>query len=62
MFINNKKHNFITMVFFAKNKKSALKRLKILQNEDRYYNRYKTVKLAKHQIKHINKWKTWIFK
>jgi len=49
------------MVFFSKNKETALKRLKRLQKEDKFYNRYKTVKLAKKQIPHIDKYKTWKF-
>lgn len=50
------------MVFFAKNRKKALERLKRLQKEDNFYNRFKTVRLARRQIPHIDNFKTWMFK
>jgi len=46
------------MVFFSKNKKTALARLKKLAKRDKSYAN-KTVKLAKNQIKHAAGWKTW---
>lgn len=46
------------MVFFSKNRKTALKRIKELQRTERYY-KNKTIKLASKQIPHISAWKTW---
>ena len=49
------------MVFFSKNRKSALSRLKKLAKQDKHY-KNKTVVLASVQLPHINKWKTWKIK
>lgn len=48
------------MVFYAKNKKDALAELKRLTAKDKKkYSRYKSVQLAKKQLKNKNKLKTW---
>lgn len=49
------------MVFFSKNRITAMMRLRNLQKRDRFYSRYSNVQLAKKQIKHIQGWKTWVF-
>jgi len=46
------------MVFFSKNKKTAMARLNKLSNTDTGYANKKVV-LAKKQIPHISGWKTW---
>ena len=46
------------MVFFSKNKKTAISRLKRLAKTDKYY-KGKIPVLAKKQISHSTKWKTW---
>jgi len=46
------------MAFFSKNKKTAVARVKKLAKSDKYY-KNKTAKLAKRQIAHSSKWKTW---
>ena len=48
----------IIMVFFSKNKQTAMKRVRNLAKEDPYY-KGKKVKLAKKQIPHDSNWKTW---
>ncbi len=45
-------------VFFAKDRDSALARIKRLANEDRYYSN-KSVRLNKKQVPHSSGWKTW---
>ena len=49
-------------IFFSKNKNTATKRLRNLCKQDKYYCKFKKVKLAKKQIKHIANWKTWILR
>ncbi len=44
-------------IFFAKDKKSALRRLKELEKKEGV--KYSKPKLTKKQIKHISGWKTW---
>ena len=46
------------MVFFSKNKKSAIQRVNKLSKSDKYYKNKEPI-LSKDQIEHINKWKTW---
>jgi Mg2+ and Co2+ transporter CorA len=48
-------------IFFSKNKITAMERLKELQEEDDYYERFKGVKLSRKQYKHISGWSTWEF-
>ena len=50
--------NGLKNVFFAKDRDSALARIKRLANEDRYY-RCKSVRLNKKQVPHSSGWKTW---
>lgn len=52
----------MTNQFFSKNKKTALSRLKKLCKEDRYYCKFKDVKLARKQIDHSSNWKTWEYR
>jgi len=51
----------LKMVFFSKNKKTAMRRLRELQEgvDSNYYKKFSGVKLAKKQIEHIQGWKTW---
>jgi len=44
-------------IFFSKDKKSAIKRLKELEKKEGVC--FSTPKLAKKQIKHGSGWKTW---
>ena len=46
------------MVFFAKNRKMALKHLKKLRNTDKGYTNT-DVRLSNNQIYHSHNWKTW---
>ena len=46
------------MVFFSKNKRTAIARIKKLAKRESYY-RGKTPVLAKKQIAHVSGWKTW---
>ena len=46
------------MVFFSKNKQTALARVKKLSATDKRY-AGKSVVLAKQQVPHVSKWKTW---
>jgi len=46
------------MVFFSKNKKTAMMRLTNLAKSEKKY-KGKTVRLAKEQIPHISGWKTF---
>lgn len=48
----------ITMVFFSKNKKTAIARLNKLSKRDKFYKDKEPI-LAKDQIKHGAGWKTW---
>ncbi len=43
---------------FAKDRNSALERIRKLAKEDRYY-RCKSVRLNKKQVPHSSGWKTW---
>ena len=49
------------MVFFSKNKKTAITRIKKLAERETYY-KDKVPTLAEKQIKHISGWKTWKLK
>ena len=46
------------MVFFSKNRKTALQRVGNLSKTDKSY-KGKSVRLAETQIKHSSGWKTW---
>lgn len=51
------------MVFFSRNKKTALDRLNYLKKVEPWnYKEYSKVKLAKKQIPHQIGWKTWVLK
>lgn len=49
---------WLDMVFFAKDRKSAWKRVMTLRENDTYY-RNKVPSLAKKQVHHTKGWKTW---
>jgi len=49
------------MVFFSKNKKTAIKRMKELAKRDKHY-KGKVPVLAEKQISHSSGWKTWKLK
>jgi hypothetical protein len=49
------------MVFFSKNKKTAIARVKKLAKKESYY-KGKTPVLAEKQIQHSSGWKTWKLK
>lgn len=46
------------MVFFSKNQKTALRKLKSMASSEKRY-KGKTVRLSKTQIPHMSGWKTW---
>jgi len=46
------------MVFFSRNRKTAIRLIKRVSKEDDYF-KDKTVRLARKQIEHKSKWKTW---